>query len=136
MFYFDKTKVDQSGDKSGDPWQVYSNPKNPELCHVIVLEKYLISHIPSKCKLSSFNRKQSIRTLHKNISQGHTLQQVNVSYSWCGGAFVRVPFVSEGSNNYVLVWMHSLFPYGVYLLEGFLDHGPIKGLVNLLQKSW
>ena len=31
VFYFDKTKGDQSGDKSGDPWHIYSNPKNPEL---------------------------------------------------------------------------------------------------------
>ena len=44
VFYFAKTKGDQSGDKSGDPWHVYSNPKNPELCHVLVLAKYLPSH--------------------------------------------------------------------------------------------
>ena len=31
VFYFAKTKGDQLGDKSGDPWHVYSNPKNPEL---------------------------------------------------------------------------------------------------------
>ena len=26
VFYFSKMKCDQSGDKSGDPWHVYSNP--------------------------------------------------------------------------------------------------------------
>ena len=44
VFYFTKTKGDQSGDNSGDPWHVYSNPKNPELCPVLSLAKYLISH--------------------------------------------------------------------------------------------
>ena len=37
VFYFSKTKGDQSGDKSGDPWHVYSNPNNPELCPVLTL---------------------------------------------------------------------------------------------------
>ena len=46
-----------------------------------------------------------------------------------------VPFVSEGSNKYVLVWMHSIPPYGVYLLEGLLEHGTSKGLVHALQKG-
>ena len=32
VFCFSKTKGDQSVDKSGNPWHVYSNPKNPELC--------------------------------------------------------------------------------------------------------
>ena len=39
VFYFSKKKGDQSGEKSGDPWQVYSNPKNPELCPVLVFAK-------------------------------------------------------------------------------------------------
>ena len=44
VFYFTKTKGDHSGDKSVDPWHVYLNPKNPELCPVLALEKYLFSH--------------------------------------------------------------------------------------------
>ena len=44
VFYFTKTKGDQSGDKSGDPWHVYLNPKNPELPPVLALAKYLLSH--------------------------------------------------------------------------------------------
>ena len=44
VFYFVKTKGDQSGDKSGDLSYVYLNLKNPECCPVIALEKYIISH--------------------------------------------------------------------------------------------
>ena len=44
VFYFSKTKGDQSGDKSGDPWHVYSNLKNTELCPVLASEKCFISH--------------------------------------------------------------------------------------------
>ena len=44
VFYFSKTKGDQSVDKSGDLWHVYLNPKNTELCPVLALEKYLLSH--------------------------------------------------------------------------------------------
>ena len=44
VFYFSKMKGDQSGDNSGDTCHLYSNPKNPGLCPVIELEKYLLSH--------------------------------------------------------------------------------------------
>ena len=44
VFSFSKTKGDQSGDNSGDAWSVYPNPKNTEICPVIALVKYLISH--------------------------------------------------------------------------------------------
>ena len=44
VFYFAKTKGDQSGEKSGDPWHVYSNPKNPELCPILAL-KSIFFHI-------------------------------------------------------------------------------------------
>ena len=43
--------------------------------------------------------------------------------------------MSEGSNNSVLVFMHGIFPYGVYMLEGLLEHGPIKVSVHILQKG-
>ena len=130
VFYFVKTKGDQLEDKSGDLWLVYLN-----LCSCIGKVSSFTSRT-SEWKFSSFPRKQPIRTLHKKISKGHTWKQRNVSYSWCWGALVRVQLGSEGNNNYVLVWMHGLSTYYVYLLEGFLEHGPSKGSVHPLQKSW
>ena len=44
VFYFVKTKGDQLGDKSGDLWHVYLNPKNPEFCPVLALAMCLLSH--------------------------------------------------------------------------------------------
>ena len=38
VFYFSKTKGDQSGDNSGDMCYVNSNTKNPELCSISALE--------------------------------------------------------------------------------------------------
>ena len=103
VFYFEKTKGEQSGDKSGDTWHIYSNPNNPELYPILVLAKYLLSYPNLLNGNFSFPQKQPIRPLHKNISQGHTWQQGNFSYSWCGGSLVRVPFMLEGINKYVLV---------------------------------
>ena len=45
VFNFSKMKGHHSGDKSGDPWHVYSNPKNLELFPVLALTKYLLSHL-------------------------------------------------------------------------------------------
>ena len=90
---------------------------------------------PYEWKFPPFPWKQPIQPLHKNISQGHTRQQRNVSHYWCGEALVRVTFVLEGSNISLLVWMHGIYPYYVYLIEGFLDHGTSKGLVHALQKG-
>ena len=82
VFYFAKTKCDQSGDKSYDPWHVYSNPENPELCPVLSLSKYLISHpdlLNGSCPLFHGNNqydrfiKISHRVIHDNKETFHIL---------------------------------------------------------------
>ena len=67
-------------------------------------------------------------------SQGCIWQQGKISYFWCGGSLVRLLFLSEGINNYVLVCMHVLSIYFFYLLEGLLEHGPTKWSVHPLRK--
>ena len=42
--YFGTLKGNQTGDRSNDPWHVYSNPKNPTICPVLALDKYFFSH--------------------------------------------------------------------------------------------
>ena len=44
VFFFGKTKVDQTGEASDSPWHVYSNPFEPHLCPVLTLAKYLLSN--------------------------------------------------------------------------------------------
>ena len=82
VLYFSKTKGDQSGDKSGDPWQVYSNPKNPELCPVLALSKYLLSNpdlLNGNCPLlpgnNQYDRFIKIfhRVIHDNKEKFHIL---------------------------------------------------------------
>ena len=81
-FIFSKTKGDQSGDKSSDPWHVYPNPKNPELCPVLVLAKYILSHpdlmninctlLPGKNQYDRFI-KIFHRVIHDNKETFHIL---------------------------------------------------------------
>jgi hypothetical protein len=44
VFFFAKTKGDQTGEKSDSPWHVYSNPFEPCICPVIALAKYIFSN--------------------------------------------------------------------------------------------
>ena len=44
VFFFGKTKGDQTGENSNSPWHVYSNPFEPSLCPVVALGKYLLSN--------------------------------------------------------------------------------------------
>ena len=82
VFYFFTKKGDQSEDKSGDLWHVYSNLKNPELCPVLVLEMYLLSHpdlLNGNCPLfprnNQYERFMKIfhRVIHENKETFHIL---------------------------------------------------------------
>ena len=44
LFFFGKSKKNQTGDASDRPWHVYSNPNAPHLCPVLALAKYLLTH--------------------------------------------------------------------------------------------
>ena len=44
VFFFGKSKGDQSGELSDTPWHVYSNPFEPHICPVLALAKYLFSN--------------------------------------------------------------------------------------------
>ena len=39
IYYFGTSKVNQTGDRANDPWNVYSNPNDPTICPVIALAK-------------------------------------------------------------------------------------------------
>ena len=43
VFFFGKSKGDQTGETSDIPWYVYSNPCKPSICLVLALAKYLFS---------------------------------------------------------------------------------------------
>ena len=43
VFFFAKSKGNQTGENSEHPWHVYSNPENPSICPVMALAKYLFS---------------------------------------------------------------------------------------------
>ena len=44
LFFFSKSKGNQTGEASEHPWHVYSNPQNPCLCPVLALARYLLSN--------------------------------------------------------------------------------------------
>ena len=41
VFFFGKSKRDQTGENSDSPWHVYSNPCEPSICPVLALARYL-----------------------------------------------------------------------------------------------
>ena len=43
VFFFGKSKRDQTGENSDSPWHVYSNPCEPSICPVLALARYLFS---------------------------------------------------------------------------------------------
>ena len=137
VFYFAKTKGDHFGDKSVDPWHVYSNLKNLELCPVIVLAKYLISHpdllnrnFPLLPGNNQYDR--SIKIFHRVIHDTkETFHILGVKDHSLGSHLCQ-----KGATTLCLSGCTVSTPYGVYLLEGFMNHGPIKGLVHPLQKFW
>ena len=45
IYYVGTSKVNQTRDRANDPWNVYSNPKNPKICPVIALAKYFFSRL-------------------------------------------------------------------------------------------
>lgn len=44
LFFFAKSKGNQGGENSENPWHVYSNPRAPHLCPVLALAKYVLSN--------------------------------------------------------------------------------------------
>ena len=44
VFYFIKSKKNQTGELSGDPWYMYSNLNNPSRCPITAFTKYLFSN--------------------------------------------------------------------------------------------
>ena len=74
LFYFGKSKVNQTGERSSDPWHVYSNPKNPIICPVLALVKYIFYNLvilttnfvlfPGNCQYDRF-----LKIFHKVIKE-------------------------------------------------------------------
>ena len=75
VFFFGKTKRNQTGDANHHPWHVYSNPFEPEICPVLALAKYFMCHPQllqkPKCQLfpggNQYSRFSSV--LHKVLNK-------------------------------------------------------------------
>ena len=44
VFFFGKSKRDQTGENSNNPWHVYSNPYEPCICPVLAMAQYVCSY--------------------------------------------------------------------------------------------
>ena len=44
LFFFGKSKRNQTGEDADRPFHVYSNPENPEICPVLALANYLVAY--------------------------------------------------------------------------------------------
>ena len=73
ILYIGNSKGNQTGDRYNDTWHVYSNPKNPTICPVIDLAKYLFSHpdiltTNSKLFTGNYQYERFLKNFHKIIS--------------------------------------------------------------------
>ena len=44
LYYILRSKGDQEGSLSSDPWHVYANPMKPDICPILALGKYLLAN--------------------------------------------------------------------------------------------
>ena len=126
MFYFSKIKGDQLGDKLGDPWHIYLNPKNPELCPVLALEKYLISHpnLCVKCHIFPGNNQyyRFIRIFHRFIhDKKETFHIIGVEEHSLGSHSCR-----KGSITLCSYGCTVSIPMVSICLRGCWSMGPVK----------
>ena len=80
IYYFGTSKVNQTGDRANDPWNVYSNPNDPTIFPVLDLAKYFLSHpniLTTNSKLFPGNHQYerfsniSHRIINKNLEEFH-----------------------------------------------------------------
>ena len=72
IFYFGTSKSNQTGERSSDPLHVYSKPKNPSICHVLALAKYIFSNPDIlTIKIPLFSGNFQYDRFLKNIAQSH-----------------------------------------------------------------
>ena len=95
IFYFGISKGNQRGDRANDHWHVYSNTKNPTICTVIDLAKYLLSKtdiLTTNSKLFTGNYQYEIfykiflKIINKNLEE---FQSLGVEKGTLGAYSVR-----------------------------------------------
>ena len=95
IFYFGTSKGNQTRERANDPWRIYSNPKNPTICPVLALAKYLFSHpdiLTTNSKLFPGNYQYEIflKIFHKIINDNlEEFQSLGVDKVTLGDHSVR-----------------------------------------------
>ena len=107
IYYFVTLKGNQTGDRSNDPWRVYSNPNNPKICPFLAPAKYLFSHpdiLTTNSKVFPGNHQYEIflKIFHKIIYDYlEEFQYLGVEKVTIGAHSVRkeaITIVSSGCN--------------------------------------
>ena len=94
IFHFGASKVNQTGDRSSDSWHVYSNPKNPIICPVIALAKYIFSNpdiLATNSPLfpGNYQYDRFLKIFHKVIKENFDrFQSLGVEKGMIGAYFI------------------------------------------------
>ena len=81
IFYFGKSKGNQSGERTNDAWHVCSNPKNPFICPVLSMAKYLFCN-PDILPLiqNCFREAINMSDFSKYYIKSSTTMETNFNY--------------------------------------------------------
>lgn len=69
FIYFEHEKNDQSGSKKRDPWHIYVNPLNPDVCPILILVLYLMTFPPSVESTKLFPGKYQYKRFSKYLEK-------------------------------------------------------------------
>ena len=118
IFYFGTPKRNQNGEISSDPWHVYSNPKNPTICPILSLAKYILFNpdimttnsplFPGNCQYDRFL---------KNSTNSSRNFLIVFRHSELKKEFLE-PNLPEKELCHCCYWLYCLSTHGFNLFEG------------------
>ena len=120
IFYLGASKGNQTGERSSDPWHVYSNPKNPTIYPVLALAKYTFSNT-------------DILTTNYPLFPGNCqclISHIAALLFWCE---VYNPLVKWYAD---MVWMCKLFNKWVFHLQNDYQSKTYYSHEALSQPPW
>ena len=128
IFYFGTPKGNQTGERSSDPWHVYSNPKNPTIFPVLALDEYLFYNLdilttnsplfPGNCQYEIF-----LKMFHKVIKEHFDrFQPLGVEKGMIGAHYIRKGAITVVANGYTFSPpMASIFLRSGWIMGTIID---------------
>ena len=136
IFFFGKSKRNQTGEDADRPFHVYSNPENPEVCPVLALATYLVAYpdvlrtrgllFPGSSQYSRF-----LKTFHATIEKHEDeFKSLGVSKGDLGSHSCR-----KGAITLVTTGCTVSPPMAAVCLRAGWTMGPVKDRYIFYEKA-